>query len=449
VQVRVTGNRAVATEKILPEIRTRAGRPFSAETVEHDVRRLNKTGWFLDIKTSYQRVSGGLVVLFDVLERPHLQYVKYVGNQKIKKKILIRESGLKVGDALDPYAVEEGRRAIEEFYHTHGFTKARVTIVEGTKTGDRGAVFLINEGPKQKILWTHFVGNTIASDRRLLTQIKSKPGILWLFKGEVDMKQIDEDVNRLTAYYRGLGFFRARIGRELSYNEEGDWLTLTFVIDEGPRYTIRNISFLGNEKIPTEKLAEDLKLHAGEFFSQDQLTMDVATIQEEYGSVGYIFADIQADPRFLEQPGQLDLVYNITEGDRYRVGKINVEIKGEYPHTQITTVLNRISLQPGDIVDIRELRASERRLRSSQLFEVSPQTGSVPKIVFSPPEKDEPDAQMARPPSRPPTTRFQSPEPVRRTAYHPWARGGEEPRDRQVDLTLRGQWANQTDGGAP
>ena len=57
-----------------------------------------------------------------------------------------------------------------------------------------------------------FVGNTIADDDRLRTQIKTAHPFLWLFKGEFDRKQLDEDVDRLTAYYRGLGFFQARIG---------------------------------------------------------------------------------------------------------------------------------------------------------------------------------------------------------------------------------------------
>ena len=80
-----------------------------------------------------------------------------------------------------------------------------------------------------------------------------------------------------------------------------------------------------------------------------------------------------------EVSGQLDLVYTIKEGDLYRVGKINVQIKGEYPHTLITTVLNRLSLKPGDIVDIREIRASERRLKACQLFEANPTSGKAPE----------------------------------------------------------------------
>jgi outer membrane protein insertion porin family len=398
VEVLIVGNRAVSREKILAQVRTRPGRPFRIEVVEQDVRRLNRTGMFVDIKTSYQRVPGGRKVIFEVFERPTLQYVKYVGNQKIRRKVLHEEAGLKSGDSLDPFAVEEARRELEAFYHSRGFGLARVSVVEGNKHGDRGAVFLIHEGPKQKILWTGFVGNTIASDARLRTRIRSKPGVFWLFKGEVDHNLVDEDVDRLTAYYRGLGFFRAKIGRELTFSRDRQWATLTFVIDEGPRYKVRDISFVGHGKFTTDQLSERMKLRSGEYFNQTAMGADVSGIREKYGSVGYIFADVKAQPRFLEEPGQLDIVYDISEGHRYRVGRINPQIKGDYPHTKITTILNRISLQPGDIVDVRKLRSSERRLKASGLFNVNPAEGDVPKIVFSPADAEEPNAQLAERP---------------------------------------------------
>ena len=81
---------------------------------------------------------------------------------------------------------------------------------------------------------------------------------------------------------------------------------------------------------------------------------DVTFLQNRYGSVGYIFAAVEADPRFDEEPGQLDLVYQIQEGDRYRVGRIDVRIAGDNPRTRRHTVLNRVSIYPGDIADLRE-----------------------------------------------------------------------------------------------
>ena len=403
VEVRIEGNRTVKLEKILPHVHTRAGRPYDPNQIEKDVRDLNRTRLFVTIRPLSKQVPGGRLVIFQVVERPVLQSVTIIGNESISKKTLLKETELKVNGAADPFAVEEGRRKIEDLYQKKGFSKVRVTVLDGNKPGDLKAVYLISEGPKQKILWISFVGNTIVSGARLQTQIKSRHPYVWLFKGEVDRKLIDEDVERLIAYYRGLGFFRARVGRELEFNEKQDWLTLTFVIDEGPRYKIRNISINGNRRLATEQLAAKLKLQSGEFFNQGKMTQDVTALQDQYGGIGYVFADIKPENRFLDEPGQLDLVYNVSEGDRYRVGRIDVEIKGENAHTRITTVLNRLSLSPGDVVDVRKLRESERRLKASALFLNDPTKNAVPKLVYRPPELEDKDKETEvadRPTSR-------------------------------------------------
>ncbi len=409
VDVRVQGNQTVTQTRILNEIKTRLGRPFSRETVEQDVRHLARLGWFVDVKPLYQQTPRGRVVIFQVTERPTLRYIKYLGNESVRDKIMARETGLKVGDALDPYAVEEGRRKIEQFYRERGYNKAQVKVLEGTKLQDRGAVFVINEGAQQRVWKVKFIGNTIASDSRLKTQIQSKPGLFWYFKGYVDRKKIDEDIDRLTAYYRSLGFFGAKIGRELEFSDSDKWLTLTFVIDEGPRYKIRNVSFLGNKRFQTSRLATGISLKRGDHFDQKLMNHDVSLLRDLYGSEGYVFADVKADPRFLEEPGQLDLVYNIDEGSRYRVGRITVHVQGDNPHTRIQTVLNRVSLRTGDIIDIREMRASERRLRASGLFANNPIAGQAPRIVLQPPGSQE--TQLAEERGR--GARGQSPDPPR------------------------------------
>lgn len=414
VDVRIDGNRAVPTDKIAAEIRTRPGRAFSAAVVQEDIRRLNRTRKFVHVQTEYRRVTGGVVVIFRVVERPTIEYIKYVGNDKLSLGKIEKETGLKVGQPLDPYTIDEARRKLEDLYHEKGYKQARVTIIEGSKSGDRGAVFLIHESTKQRISNIEFVGNKIASDGRLKTQILSKTPFLWLFGGYADREKIDEDVDRLTAYYRSLGFFRARIGRELEYNADQSKLALTFVIDEGPRYQVRDVSFIGHTKFLTEDLQARTKLKPGEYFDQVKMNADLAALEETYGGYGYILAKIKAEPRFLEEPGKLDLVYSIEEGARYRVGRIDVQIKGENPHTNIRTVLNRIELKPGDIVDIRKLRASERRLKASGLFLVDPR-GNTPSIAVRPDNQsvEEELAGDDRPKNR---LRGQSPDPPARAA---------------------------------
>ena len=459
VEVRVLGHRQIPITKILPLIRTRANRAFSPRMIEQDVHRLNGSGLFVSVTPKYERVAGGRVVIFEVLERPTLAYVKYVGNDGISKKTLAKETQIAEGDPLDPYAVGEARRKMEEFYRGKGYSKARITVVEGNKPTDPGAIFLINEGSKENILWTGFVGNTIATDARLRTVVKSKHGFLWAFNGEADEKQIEEDINRLTAYYRSLGFFQARIGRELKLSQtpgvlsplyalgkKPAWLTLTFVINEGPRSKVRRVTVQGNRKYSSEQLLDSLELKTGDYFDQAKLKSDVATIEDRYGEVGYIFAAVKPDPRLSLEPGEIDLIYDISEGRQCRVGRINVDIDGELPHTRITTVYNRLSLKPGDIIDIRELRASERRLQSCGLFEVNRQTGVMPTIALSRPTTEDIEAQernVAGRPNGPNGFRGQSPDPRPHTSYRPIGTGHADGQDDLIDVTVHGTWASE------
>jgi outer membrane protein insertion porin family len=236
-----------------------------------------------------------------------------------------------------------------------------------------------------------FVGNTLASDARLKTLIQSKPGWFWfLFGGKVDPQKVEQDVQRVIDYYRALGYFKARVSREMSFDEDHQWVTLRFVIDEGPRYMIGSRQFAGNARFASEDLETRLELKPGDYFNLDVMNRDLNMLRDLYGSQGHIFADIAADPRFrFDDPGNLDLIYNIEEGEQFRVGRINVHIAGEFPHTRESVVRNRLSLTTGDIVDIREVRNSERRLKASQLFENDPANGKAPRIVIRPPDLSE------------------------------------------------------------
>jgi outer membrane protein insertion porin family len=357
--------------------------------VQRDVRKLADLGWFVDVKSLYETTPQGRVVIFRVVERPTIRYVEYLGNYYVKDKTLGKQTLLKVGGSVDPYAVEEGRRKLQEYYVGRGFNQAQVTVMEGNKATDQGVVYVINEGVAQRIRKVEFVGNEFVSGSRLKTKIKSKPPILGIFKGYVDRDMIAADVDRLTEFYRSYGYFQARVGRTVTPNEKGSRAVVTFVIHEGMRYQVRDVRFLGNTKFDQAAMSAAAKMQGGQPFEQAKMEADAQLVQDLYGSHGYVFADIQPQTVFLEQPGQVDLVYNINEGKRWRVGRIFVHIGGDSPHTRIQTALNRVTVRPGEILDIRELKASERRLLASSLFHVDPASNTRPKITYRIPEDAE------------------------------------------------------------
>jgi outer membrane protein insertion porin family len=387
VDVIIEGNTTAKDYEIQKHIHTRKDREFDADILQGDVRRLVTSGMFRDVKTYTEQVPGGIIVRFKVFERPRIGQIKFLGNRGYSDKKLMKEIGIKKHDPLNTYAAEESRRKIEELYHSNGFPKATVTIFEGDKPGDKDLIFLINEGHLERISGVSFEGNTIAPDGVLKTKIQSKPGYAWyLFGGKVYRSKIDADVQTLTAYYRALGYFRARVSRTLDYDEEGKWLALKFIIDEGPRYSVRNVAVEGGSIFATAPLLNFLDLKSGQFYNQGKSNKDVNTLNDLYGSQGHVFADVQADLRFLEEPGQLDVVYRIKEGDVFKVSEVNVHIAGEFPHTKQTVVLSRVSQRPGDTIDIREVRNSERRLKASQLFAGTQNDGEAPRIQIRPPD---------------------------------------------------------------
>lgn len=383
--VRVLGNETVPTSRVLARLKTRPGRYYDPDLVHADTQEIIAMKSFRDVRTYTQQTPAGLIITFEVLERPVVKKLKFFGNRAIGDKQLSKQIGFEEGDPLDVFSVRLARQNIEDFYQRKGFPHTEVEILEGTDPSHRNVIFLVHEDQKRRVWKTEFRGNTIASDARLRTFVKTKPGVLKMFGGgKVDEEAIENDVERIIAYYRSLGFFNARVSRELLYDDNGGWLTLRFVIDEGPQYDVQSISIAGNERFGSQELVELLELKAGEKFNADKMQRDVNLLKDLYGSQGHIFAEVKADPLFLEAPGKMDLVYEITEGDVYRVRNINVHITGDYGVTKRSVVLNRISLAPGDIIDIREIRNSERRLRGSGLFTADPATGTPPRLEVKP-----------------------------------------------------------------
>ncbi|MFO0454906.1 MAG: POTRA domain-containing protein, partial [Planctomycetota bacterium] len=260
-KVVIKGNKTLPEHYITRNIRTRPGRYFDPDQLQQDVDQLWRMKEIKRINGPYlERTTEGLVITVEVVEKDLITSVEFIGNRGISDQMLKKQTGLEDGEPLDVYEVRMLKSRIEDFYHEKGYPKTQVEILDGDQPNDSKVVFLIHEDEKQRIWDVRFEGNTIANDDRLKTFIKSKPGILKVFGGLVKREEIDQDISRLMSYYRSLGFFNARIGREFTESNDGRWMTLRFIIDEGPRYRVRNVAFIGHSKYTEDQLTGVLKL---------------------------------------------------------------------------------------------------------------------------------------------------------------------------------------------
>lgn len=364
VEIRVAGNVTIPEEAILKQVKTRAGRVPSPKQVRDDVRTLYNTRWFFNVEPRYRQTDDGVILIFQVVERPVLLSVTFQGNKDIKTKKLEDLIGLKAGGAYDVSINREALRRIEDHYHEKGYTFAQVSLARGDSKEDREVVFDIVEGPKVKVASVRFVGNRFSSDGQLRTKLTTAVLKLWLFGGKFDPATIPGDVEALTGYYHSLGFFDVKIHppKQL-FSKDKSRLTLEYEIDEGLRYKVRNVEIVGNQVISTDAVQKDMQIKAGKYFTERDLNKDIQKVTQQYGELGRIFARIDASPRFLETPGMVDIVYNLDEDRPRRIRRINVHIDGDNPHTKESVALNRVGVQPGDLANQKQITRGQNRLK--------------------------------------------------------------------------------------
>ncbi|MEE2642367.1 MAG: POTRA domain-containing protein [Planctomycetota bacterium] len=384
--VQIQGASYIPADEYLRRLKTRKNRAYDSDDVQADVEELHRLKIVQSVRSFINSTPAGVVVTFRIFERPFITAVRYVGNRAFPDRRLEKLTGIAKGKPLDVVAVKMAKRQIEDFYHSKGFPRTQVEVLAGDRREDREVTFLIHEDEKRIIRSVRFEGNSIDSDGRLKTYIKSKPPIAGLIGGNYQKVEVEQDVQRLTAYYRSLGFFFAKVDREIIFDRTGTRVDLKFIISEGPRYVVQSVAFEGNEKYEPAKLDSIVRSEANQYYDSRRLQADLSKLRDLYGSQGYIAVNIQAEPRLYEEPGKLDLVFNIDEGPQYRVGDIKVHIDGDYGITRQTVILDRLGLYKGDVVDVRKIRSAERRLANSQLFTGARNDGPPPRIVVNPRE---------------------------------------------------------------
>ncbi|HBE70646.1 MAG TPA: hypothetical protein DDW52_21080 [Planctomycetaceae bacterium] len=391
--VKIRGNQSVSPHKIESLMQTRVNRVYDERQLQADLHQLYKTELFRKVTPYFQETRDGIIVTLDVVENPIVTDVIFHGNTRLEDRMLDQHCGISKGDPVNMFSVDMAKQRLIDLYHEKGMNQASIRVREGNEPGDRRVFFEIYEGPVERIWSINFVGNQFFSSSVLKTKIKSKSargGMTAYLFNVAKGQQIEEDANIIVAFYRSLGFFQARADVIKKYHPSGNYLDLTFVVDEGVRSIIQDISIVGNKYAPftTEVLMKALETKVGEPFNLARMQRDVRRLRNDYyGREGFVFVDIVPSPTFLEDPGKINLVFDITEGDRYRAGEINVQIQGDSSHTKQSVVMNMLGLREGEWIDLAELEKAEFRLNRSQIFETNPAFGEPPSVTVRSPDQ--------------------------------------------------------------
>ena len=177
IEVEFTGPATISKERILAQMRTKIGQPYSAAVVQQDVEALYKSGAILNARIFAEPEGDGVKVIVQVQTRSIVREIVIDGAERIKAKRLRKEIKLRLNHPINEEQLEEARQKIIEVYQAHGFTDVNVQFRVDPIDERRGTarvVFTVNEGAKGAVAQIRFEGNAHFSDWRLRKEMKTK-----------------------------------------------------------------------------------------------------------------------------------------------------------------------------------------------------------------------------------------------------------------------------------
>ena len=364
-RVDVRGLSALSEAFVRRTIKTRESQTFRESEVQEDVRALLASRKFLNVVAEAALDGDQAVVSFTLDEKPQVSEIVIEGNSRFKTEELLKELGFAVGDVLDQFQVQTARDEILRKYREKGYYYAEVALDESALASGR-VVLAVSEGPRVKVRRVAFEGVRAFSEVQLRFLIKTQSAIWILRSGAFDEEVADRDALDLQTFYRNEGFLDARVGYRLDFGavDRSD-LVVTFVVEEGVRYTVESVEFEGATAFDDERLRSTVVLLPGEFARNDSIKADTKRLDDLYGEIGYVEADVRPALDFQEAPGVVRLRFRISEGLRSRFGRIT--IRGN-SNTKDEVVRRELRFFPGEDYNTVKATKAEQRLRETTLF---------------------------------------------------------------------------------
>ncbi len=348
------------------------GQPFTTDTYNELLDRLYSLDFFEDI-TPYAKHDGGkdnkVLLVFEVVERPVIAEINFVGNRKIRNGELREQIKNKSSDIYVEAKILLDERLIRNYYLQKGYTASYIThSIEETADGIV-INFEISEGNNSVIREINFSGNSIVSSRTLKNKISLKE--VSLFRdGAYQPSTLEQDKQTIIKYYNEKGYADANIldvKIETSLNEEKqrDEMTILFVIQEGAQYTYSGLRVKGNEVFTEEELSKNRKLKVGAVYNATKFQEDLQSLTNVYYENGYMTNEFYPVP--VKDVDRHEISYDLTIVEHSRSHIENISVKGN-GKTKEYVITREIPITPGDTFSNDKIINGLRNLMNLRYF---------------------------------------------------------------------------------
>lgn len=347
------------------------------------VKRYWKHGLFSDVSISADSIVGDNIYLrINLLPRPRISTINYNGLKKSERDDMEKKLGLLKGGQITPNMISRAKILAKKYFDDKGYKNADINILQRDDVANKNQVILdIDVDKKEKLKVRNIIiegneqlpikkikGSFFSKGAFAKTHEAGKLGNLLKSK-KFTPERWAEDKKNLITKYNEFGFRDATILKDSVWNVDPKHVDIYVKVNEGKKYYIRNISWVGNTVYSTDYLSRLLGMKKGDVYNQTylskRLSQDEDAVGNEYWNNGYLF--YRLEPTEVNIVGDsIDLEMRITEGQQAHINR--VKINGN-DRLYENVVRRELRTKPGDLFSKEALQRSARELASMGYFD--------------------------------------------------------------------------------
>ena len=347
------------------------------------VKRYWRHGLFSSVSISADSIVADKLYLHVSLAlRPRVSTINYVGLKKSEREDMENKLGLLKGAQITPNMIDRAKILAKKYFDEKGFKNADIQVLQREDVANKNQVILdvvIDKKEKMK------VRNIIIEGNEQLKASKIKGGFLtkgafaktheagklssFLKAKKFTDERWKADKQKLIDKYNELGYRDATIVEDSVWNADNNHVNIFVKVNEGKKYFLRNVTWVGNTVYSTDYLSAVLGMKKGDVYNQKlmnkRLTEDEDAVGNAYWDHGYLFYNLQ--PTEVNIVGDsIDLEMRIVEGQQAHLN--HVRINGN-DRLYENVVRRELRTKPGDLFSKAALQRSARELASMGHFD--------------------------------------------------------------------------------
>ena len=353
------------------------------DAITDAVKRYWKHGLFSKVQVAADSIVGDNIYLhFYLATRPRVSTINYIGPKKSEREDLEQRLGLLKGSQITPNMIDRAKTLAQKYYDDKGYKNAEISIQQRDDVTNKNHVILdviIDKKDKMKVRSIIIEGNKYLASSKIKGGLFKKGAFSktheagklssFLKSKKFTPERYKKDKQNLIDKYNELGYRDAEILEDSVWNADDKHVNILLKVNEGKKYYIRNITWVGNTIYTTDYLNQVLGMKKGDVYNQKlmhkRLSEDDDAVGNNYWNNGYLFYNLQ--PTEVNIVGDsIDLEMRIVEGQQAHLN--HVRING---NTRLyeNVVRRELRTKPGDLFSKEALQRSARELASMGHFD--------------------------------------------------------------------------------